>query len=106
MGGVAPKCNGAALALSSPSMPGLWCQRRSVVLWHHKPGMLGLESASAAPLHFGATPPTRLPHVMFQTRPSTRITVRMRNELATYNERLAGRPGNEAMLFVCFCVQV
>ena len=61
--GVAPKCNAAALALSSPSTPGLWCQRRSVVLWHHKPGVLGLVSASAAALHFGATPPTRLPNV-------------------------------------------
>ena len=30
---------------------------------NNKPGMLGLESASAAPLHFGATPPTRLPNV-------------------------------------------
>ena len=27
----------------------------------------------------GATPPTRLPHVMFQTRPSPLLSVRMHN---------------------------
>ena len=40
--------------------------------------------------HLGASPPTRL-HVTFQTRPSPLITVRMRNEPAAYNERLAGK---------------
>ena len=48
MGGVAPKCNAAALALTSPSTPGLWCQSTTERLWHHKPGVLVLESASAA----------------------------------------------------------
>ena len=34
------------------------------------------------------SPHTSIPHVMFQTR---RITVCMHNELAAYNERLAGK---------------
>ena len=37
-----------------------------------------------------ATPSTHLPHVMFQTRTSLLLTVRMRNA------NIAGRPGNEA----------
>ena len=57
VGGVAPKCNAAALALSSPSTPGLWCQSTTERLWHHKPGVLGLESASAAALHLVPLPP-------------------------------------------------
>ena len=66
-------------------------RERSVVHWHHEPSVLGLGSASAAAFHVGATPPTRLPHVMFQIRPSTRITVRMRNTHPRRNERLVGK---------------
>ena len=50
--------NAAALALSSPSTPRLWCQRRCVVHWHHEPSVLGLGRASAAAFHFCATPPS------------------------------------------------
>ena len=92
---MAPKCNGAALALSSPSMPGLWCQSTTERLWHHKPGVLGLESASAAPLHFGATPGP--PHV-YPTSTSRDVSDQAfhahncphAHNSPAYNERLAG----------------